>query len=50
MHAGRQVSNDREGKFKLIPGVWIPAIPAGMVISEKMDNISDKVECINLPL
>jgi hypothetical protein len=50
MHAGKRISSVREGKFKLIPEVRIPAIPAGMAISEKMDNISDKVERINLPL
>jgi hypothetical protein len=51
MYAGKRVSSDREGKVKLtFPGFRIPAIPAEMVISGKMDNISDKVERINLPL
>ena len=35
MLAGKRASSAMDGKFKLIPGTWIPAIPAGMTIFEK---------------
>ena len=35
MLARKRASSAIDGKFKLIPGAWIPAIPAGMTIFEK---------------
>ena len=44
MLAGKRPSSAMDGKFKLIPGAWTPAIPAGMAIFEKRIMEADKVE------
>ena len=44
MLAGKRTSSAMDGKFKLIPEAWIPAIPAGMTILEKRIMQSDEVE------
>jgi len=39
MPAGKRASSAKDGKLKSIHGAWIPAIPAGMTILEKMDHL-----------
>ena len=48
MLAGKRASSAMGSKFKLIPGAWIPAIPAGMTIFEKGIRESDKVELTHI--
>jgi hypothetical protein len=38
MLAGKRASSAMDGKLKLIPEDWIPAIPAGMTIFEKREK------------
>jgi hypothetical protein len=37
--AGKRVSSAMDGKLKSIRGAWIPAIHAGMTISENSDHL-----------
>ena len=42
--AGKRVSSTMDGKFKSIHGAWIPAIHAGMTVSDYVLMKSNKVE------
>ena len=38
MPAGKRASSAMDGKLELIHEAWIPALPAGVTILEKMDH------------